>query len=73
LIFLINVWSVRSFGEVEFFMSFVKVGIVGIFILVGILVVLGVFGEPEYLNNWTYKEAPFVGGFKGLLNVFLVT
>ncbi|EHS87082.1 Lysine transporter [Limosilactobacillus gastricus PS3] len=74
LIFLINVLSVKSYGETEFWLALVKVVTVIVFLIVGVLVILGIMGGqgPVGLENFTYKKAPFVNGFSGILSVFLV-
>lgn len=73
LIFLINVLSVRSFGETEYWLSLIKVITVIIFLVVGVLVILGIMGgHATYLENFTYQKAPFVGGVPSILAVFVV-
>ena len=68
-IFSANIFSVNVYGEVEYGLSFVKVAIVIIFILVG-LYLLG--KKPELIHqNWTFGDAPFHQGFVGFLTVFL--
>ena len=44
LIFIINYLSVRSYGETEFWLALIKVVTVIIFIIVGVLVILGIMG-----------------------------
>lgn len=74
LMFSINVFSVKSFGEVEFVMSIVKIGVVGISLIVGILIIFGAIGgPPDYFSNLTVGEAPFVNGISGLIGVFLIS
>ncbi len=74
LIFIINYLSVRSYGETEFWLALIKVVTVIIFIIVGVLVILGIMGGqgPTDLTNFTYKKAPFVNGVPGIITVFLV-
>ena len=74
LIFIINYLSVRSYGETEFWLALIKVVTVIIFIIVGVLVILGIMGGqgPTDLANFTYKKAPFVNGVPGIITVFLV-
>lgn len=74
LIFVINYLSVRSYGETEFWLALIKVVTVVIFLIVGVLVILGIMGGkgPVDLENFTYKKAPFVHGISGIVNVFLV-
>ena len=68
-IFIANVCSVRVYGEVEYFMSFIKVAIIIIFIVLGIMTI---FYQPQFgTGNWTHGDAPFHSGFLGFLVVFL--
>lgn len=73
LVFLINAVSVRSFGETEYWLSLIKIITVIIFLGVGVLTIFGILGgKATYLNNFTYKKAPFVGGVPAVLSVFIV-
>lgn len=73
LIFLINIMSVRSFGETEYWLSLIKVITVIVFLVVGVLTIFGILGgKATYLENFTYKQAPFVGGVPAILSVFVV-
>lgn len=73
LLFLLNIFSVKAFGETEFWLSLIKVITIFVFIIVGILTILGVLGGKTYgLNFYTVDEAPFVGGISGFLAVLLV-
>lgn len=73
LLFLLNIFSVKAFGETEFWLSLIKVITIIIFIAVGVLTIVGILGGKIYgLSNYTVGEAPFVGGFSGFLGVLLV-
>jgi len=74
LIFLINIVSVKSFGETEYWLSLVKVITVLAFLVVGVLTIIGVLGAGPAvgLHNFTIKAAPFVGGWPATLSVFVV-
>ncbi|WP_191988565.1 amino acid permease [Levilactobacillus yonginensis] len=73
LVFTINAFSVQAFGETEFWMSLIKVITIFIFLAVGILTIFGIMGgHATGLENFTYKKAPFVGGFPAILSVFVV-
>lgn len=74
LIFLINYLTVKTYGETEFWLALVKVVTVVIFLIVGVLVILGIMGGqgPIGLKNFTYKQAPFVHGVPGIISVLLV-
>jgi lysine-specific permease len=60
----INVTGVKAYGEIEYWLSVLKVFTILMFIVCGILVDAGAIGGTTYgLRSWSYKEAPFVGGF----------
>lgn len=73
IIFTINALSVKSFGEAEYWMALIKVITVLVFLAVGLLTIFGILGgQATYLENFTYKNAPFVGGIPTILSVFVV-
>lgn len=69
----VNCIHVRAYGELEYWLSFLKVATIVIFIIVGILVNVGVNTSHHYIgfHNWTIQGAPFVGGFGGFARVFV--
>ena len=74
LVFGMNVFSVRVYGEVEYWMSFVKVSTVIIFIIIGGLSIIGLTGNTESVgfHNWTIGDAPFHNGAWGFITVFMI-
>ncbi|MDD6171634.1 MAG: amino acid permease [Ligilactobacillus ruminis] len=73
MIFLINALSVKSFGEAEYWMALIKVITVIVFLIVGLLTIIGILGgHAVFLENFAYKKAPFVGGIPTVLSVFVV-
>ncbi|KRL96907.1 amino acid permease [Liquorilactobacillus satsumensis] len=73
LIFMINAFSVLSFGEAEYWMSLIKVVTVIIFLVIGFLTIFGIMGGHAVgLENFVYHKAPFVGGIPTVLSVFVV-
>lgn len=73
VIFSINALSVSAFGETEYWLSLVKIITVIVFLILGFMMILGILFRPAAgLSNFTYKQAPFVGGFAAILNMFLV-
>lgn len=73
IIFLLNVLSVKGYGEGEYWFSFIKVATVIIFIIVGFLMILGIMGgQAVGFKNFTVSNAPFPGGFSAILGVFLI-
>ncbi|KAJ5647884.1 amino-acid permease [Penicillium lividum] len=78
LIFLVvviclNLLSVRVYGEVEYWLSLLKVVTIVIFIILGIVVNCGGNKNHEYIGGkyWNMGEAPFVGGIGGFASVFV--
>ncbi|KAF5388823.1 hypothetical protein D9757_005629 [Collybiopsis confluens] len=69
----VNAIHVRAYGELEYWLSFLKVTTIIVFIIVGILVNVGVNQNHEYIgaHYWHIPGAPFVGGFGGFLSVFV--
>ena len=73
MLFLLNIFSVKAFGETEFWLSLIKVATIIIFIVIGVLTIIGILGGKTYgLGNYVTGEAPFVGGVSGFLGVLLV-
>jgi lysine-specific permease len=71
--FLINYMSVKGFGETEFWFAMIKVVTVVIFLITGVLIILGIMGgnDPIGFSNFTKGEGPFNGGFFTILGVFM--
>lgn len=73
LLFILNAFSVKSFGEAEYWFAFVKVATIVLFLIIGVLMIFGILNhEPVGLKNFTYKEAPFNNGILGMLGVLVV-
>lgn len=73
----LNFMSARAYGEAEFWFAGIKVITIIVFLIVGVLMILGILGgEAPGFKNWTLvsegKHAPFVGGIFAMINVFLV-
>ncbi|ORY04925.1 hypothetical protein K493DRAFT_296752 [Basidiobolus meristosporus CBS 931.73] len=75
LVFLviINAIDVKAYGEIEYWLSLLKVITIIIFIVVGICVNLGANRGHGYIGfqYWKLLDAPFVGGFGGFVSVFV--
>ncbi|KAF7321388.1 AA-permease domain-containing protein [Mycena kentingensis (nom. inval.)] len=67
----INSIHVRSYGELEYWLSLLKVVTIVIFVILGILVNLGVNQEHKYIGGSNFRQSPFVGGFGGFARVFV--
>lgn len=74
LMFALNFISVKGFGEAEYWFSLIKVITIVVFIIVGLLMIFGVFKghKPVGWANWTTGDAPFLGGFPALLGVAMI-
>ncbi len=78
LMFGLNAMSARGFGESEFWFAAIKVTTVLIFIVLGLLMILGIIkgGAPDGLwgniANFTTGDAPFAGGFAALIGVAMI-
>ncbi|EOW3719707.1 amino acid permease [Listeria monocytogenes] len=73
LIFGLNALSVKAYGESEYWFSIIKVATVIIFLIVGVLTIVGILGgEVIGFSNFTAGDAPFKGGFFTILGTFLI-
>ncbi|WDD93690.1 amino acid permease [Burkholderia sp. FERM BP-3421] len=74
LIFALNAMSVRGFGEAEYWFALIKVLTVIAFIAIGVLMIFGVMqgGPSNGFDNFTLKDAPFVGGWASILGVAMI-
>jgi len=73
LLYCLNYISARGYGEGEFWFAGIKVITIIIFLILGVLMILGIMGgESPGFSNWTVGEAPFVGGFLPVLGAFLL-
>ena len=72
IMFLLNILSVKGFGEAEYWFSIIKVVTVIVFIITGIAMIFGILGgRPIGFTNFTIEDAPFNGGFFTILGVFM--
>ncbi|KAH8930757.1 hypothetical protein BT69DRAFT_1255261 [Atractiella rhizophila] len=69
----VNSFSVRAYGELEYWLSVLKVITIVIFIILGIAVNCGANSTDSYIGGelWRRGDAPFVGGFGGFARVFV--
>ncbi|MGF1742956.1 amino acid permease [Vibrio profundum] len=70
LILGVNLFSVKVFGETEYIMSFMKVAVIIIFI---VLATCLLFTQPHLgTHNFTIADGPFHNGWSGFISVFLI-
>ena len=74
LMFLLNYISVKGFGEAEYWFSLIKVTTVILFIVIGVLMMVGILrgGESAGWQNWQIGDAPFAGGFSAMIGVAMI-
>lgn len=76
VVFLLNVISVKGFGESEFWFSIIKVVTVIIFIAVGLAMIIGIINNGQNSaigwHNWQIDGAPFKGGFSSMIGVAMI-
>lgn len=74
LMVLLNYFSVKGFGEAEFWFALIKVVAVLLFIGIGLATIFGILsGIPSPgLSNLTLGEAPFVGGLQAMIGVAMI-
>ncbi|KAF9485823.1 hypothetical protein BDN70DRAFT_870714 [Pholiota conissans] len=69
----VNALHVRGYGELEYWLSSLKIVTVVLFIIIGAFVNVGFNSHHKFigLENWRITGAPFVGGFGGFAKVFV--
>lgn len=74
IMFALNFFSVKGFGESEFWFALVKVIAVVGFIVLGLATIVGIMrGMPSPgLSNFTVGDAPFVGGLPAMIGVAMI-
>jgi lysine-specific permease len=79
VLLVLNLLSVKVYAESEYWFAGIKVVTVVIFLAVGALMMIGILGNNYVgFQNWTLRDpatgaqAPFVGGLRAILAVFLV-
>jgi len=71
-ILIMNLFSVKVYGEAEYWLSLLKITAIFLFIIIGFLITFGVIGDTFYgFKNWTGPGVAFHGGAISLLAIFL--
>lgn len=69
----LNLLSAKAYGESEFWFAGIKVVTVIIFMIVGVLIILGIMGgDAVGFKNIYANGGPFVGGTKSIFAIFLI-
>jgi lysine-specific permease len=79
LLFLLNYFAVAVYGEAEFWFAGIKVVVIIVFLVMGVLMIFGIMkSDPSQYSslapfaNWTKGDAPFPGGFTGIIGIFMI-
>lgn len=74
ILFALNFLSVKSFGESEFWFASIKVIAVIVFLILGLAMIFGIISGKTSagFETWNIGDGPFVNGFMGILNIFLI-
>ncbi|AMA64976.1 Lysine-specific permease [Candidatus Arsenophonus lipoptenae] len=75
IIFIFNYISIKGFAEAEYWFSLIKIITVIIFIIIGLLLIIGSINhglENIGWHNWKIGEAPFVGGLSSIIGVSMI-
>ncbi|KAH7049522.1 amino acid permease/ SLC12A domain-containing protein [Linnemannia elongata] len=72
LMVLINITGVKTYGELEYWFSILKIATIVIIIVCGILVNAGAIGGHTYgFEMWGIEGAPFKGGVVGFITTLV--
>ncbi|STY30090.1 amino acid (lysine) permease [Legionella wadsworthii] len=72
LIIAFNAISTKAFGEVEYWLSFIKISVIILFIFTGIFLVMGFTDyKAGGFQNWRIGDGPFHSGWAGVLGAFV--
>ncbi|UJB31000.1 amino acid permease [Chromobacterium sp. Beijing] len=78
IIFVLNYFSVKGFGEAEFWCSMLKVATIIAFIVIGFLMIFGIMTDPNPqriapgLSVMQQGQGPFVGGMAAFVGVAMI-
>ncbi|NHR06993.1 amino acid permease [Chromobacterium haemolyticum] len=78
IIFVLNYFSVKGFGEAEFWCSMLKVATIVAFIVIGFLMIFGIMTDPNPqriapgLSVMQQGQGPFVGGMAAFVGVAMI-
>lgn len=73
IMFLLNVVSVKGYGEGEYWFAGVKVITIIVFLIVGVLMIFGIFsGHSVGFSVFNKGGTPFHGGFTGWFGTVLI-
>jgi lysine-specific permease len=69
----LNILSSKAYGESEYWFAGIKVVTVLVFIVIGVLMIIGIMGGDQIgFHNFTIEDGPFHGGIKSIFSIFLI-
>ncbi|ORX52420.1 hypothetical protein DM01DRAFT_1336791 [Hesseltinella vesiculosa] len=72
ILVIINVFAVKGYGEIEYWVSFIKILTIVAFVIIGICVDTGALGGDHIgVRNFHLDGGAFPNGFLGVFNVFI--
>ena len=73
LLLILNILSVKAFGETEYWFAGIKVISIIVFLVIGVAMIFGIMGGHTVgFSNFTQGDAPFHGGLVSIFSVVLI-
>ncbi|WP_260288091.1 amino acid permease [Peribacillus aracenensis] len=73
LLLILNVLSVKAYGESEYWFAGIKVISIIVFLVIGVAMIFGIMGgHASGFSNFTQGDAPFHGGLISIFSVVLI-
>ncbi|MFF2855419.1 amino acid permease [Peribacillus sp. NPDC058002] len=73
LLLILNVLSVKAYGESEYWFAGIKVISIIVFLVIGVAMIFGIMGGHAVgFSNFTQGDAPFHGGLISIFSVVLI-
>ncbi|MBT2601759.1 amino acid permease [Bacillus sp. ISL-53] len=73
LLLILNVLSVKAYGESEYWFAGIKVISIIVFLIIGVAMIFGIMGGHTVgFSNFTQGDAPFHGGLVSIFSVVLI-
>lgn len=73
LLLILNILSVKAYGESEYWFAGIKVISIIVFLIIGVAMIFGIIGGHAVgFSNFTQGDAPFHGGLLSIFSVVLV-
>ncbi|WP_042274908.1 amino acid permease [[Clostridium] dakarense] len=73
IIVSLNFLSSKAYGESEYWFAGIKLVTIIIFLIIGVLMILGIMGSSDIgFHNYFISDGPFHGGLKSIFAIFLI-